>query len=68
MERPRWVVVWLSQHGCYRAYPNFRLEGGARYVSHQMPESLQELMDAAEEASGPQGRADAMRRARLSGR
>jgi hypothetical protein len=68
MERPRWVVVWLSQHGHYRAYPNFRLEDGARYVSHQMPEKLQELMDAAEEASGPQGRADAMRRARLGGR
>jgi hypothetical protein len=54
LEHPRWVVLWLSQLGCYRAYPHFRLKGGAPYVSAPAAEDLVSLMDEAEQASKPQ--------------
>lgn len=38
-ERPAWVVIWLANAGCYRAYPLFRAPRGTALTA-ATPEQL----------------------------
>jgi hypothetical protein len=43
-ERSGWVVIWLADAGCYRAYPLFRAPRGTA-VTAATPDELAAQMD-----------------------
>jgi hypothetical protein len=53
LEHPRWVVLWLTREGLYRAYPRFRAPAGTAASSAQ-PEELAAQMEQIEQARKPQ--------------
>jgi hypothetical protein len=61
VEHPGWTVVWLARLSEYRAYARFRLKSGRPYVNAPDSEKLVDLIEQAEEASAPRGRAQSMR-------
>ena len=46
-EHPRWVVIWLSSPGVYRAYPLLRARRGTVLSGHT-PDQLAAQMDQVE--------------------
>lgn len=55
-ERPRWVVVWVAQMACYRAYPLFRARRGLIVTAATTDEAATQMDEIERAACSPRAR------------